>query len=121
MNEPTVQDPAKQPDQLELQFLRGRARAFERSGLLESAAQVHSGIEALQFPEQVHRNATVAQARNEEACAEQIRAQQETAQDEEAAQAASLVVEVGGIDALMASSPATARENDLYWFPRYVQ
>ncbi|MGP5319125.1 hypothetical protein ACTXMB_14435 [Arthrobacter rhombi] len=120
MNQPPADDQAKQPDKQQLQFLRGRARAFERSGMLESAAHVRSDIEALQDPEQPHRNAAAAKARQEEARTEQIRAQQETAQDEEAAQDASPMVEVGGIDALMASTPATARENDLYWFPRYV-
>ncbi|MGP5073721.1 hypothetical protein [Arthrobacter rhombi] len=86
MNQPPVQDPAKQPDQLELQFLRGRARAFERSGMLENAAQVHSDIEALQFPEQVHRNATVAKASQEEAREEQLGMKQEADKAKEAAQ-----------------------------------
>ena len=120
MNEPTDKGQTKQPDKQQLQFLRGKARAFERSGMLESAAQVHSDIEAIQFPEQSHRNAASAKTRKEEARAEQLRVKKKAAQAKEEAQAASPVVEVGGIDALMASTPATARGNDLYWFPRYV-
>lgn len=119
MNESTVEDQAIQPDQLELQLLRGRARAFERAGMLERAT-LHSDIEAIQFPDQARCNAVSAKARKLEARAEQPGVKQEAAQAKEEVQAASPVVEVGGVDAVMASTPATARGNDLYWFPRYV-
>lgn len=134
MNQPPADDQAKQPDKQQLQFLRGRARAFERSGMLESAAHVRSDIEALQVPEQSHRNAAAAKARQEEARAEQLRVKQEADEAKEAVQAtsrraaqvkeaesvASLKIEEDGSDALMAGTGATERENDLYWFPRYV-
>ncbi|MGP5165452.1 hypothetical protein [Arthrobacter rhombi] len=105
MNQPTAADQAKQPDKQQLQFLRGRARAFERSGMLESADQIHSEIEALQFPAQTHRNAAAAKAKLEEARAEQLRMKQEADQTKEKAQTASPVVEAGGIDAFSWPAP----------------